>query len=157
MMQYENSKRVQFLEVVPNVGIVMIIISSLLRIFGIGSNNGRLESFFEYANTFAMFLEIGLITTLYKEKIGKIDIAKIIILTVGIILTESRTIFVLTIFAFLIFVIKKKIWKKGKKIFFIIRCNYCYINYYNYSVQFGKNTTNFTKRKHFNWKNNLFY
>lgn len=58
---------------------------------------GRLWGTMQYANTWALFLLIGLIILLGKEKTGRDEWIQAGILLLGIIMTGSRSVFVLTI------------------------------------------------------------
>lgn len=58
---------------------------------------GRLWGSMQYANTWALFLLIGIIILLCKEKVSYQEWAEAVILLVGIIMTGSRSVFVLTV------------------------------------------------------------
>lgn len=97
-------------------GSIMTILSLLfsiipaLREFFFVSN--RLHGFFLYANTFGIWLLIGVIILLFQEKLTKKDIASLIVSVIGIVLTNSRAIIILTILAFVISFFFTKLNKK---------------------------------------------
>lgn len=86
----------------------------LLLIPGLGFIvDGRLGGFFQYPNTFAMFLLIGELLLLSKPKKTAPDIIGTLVLFALIIFTGSRSVFVLTVvFSFLILLITSS--KKGR-------------------------------------------
>ena len=74
---------------------------------------GRLAGFFEYPNTFALFLLVSELLLLSKENKKNYDYLMFIVLGVGILFTGSRTAFVLAIAANLLLAVLLK----GKKAF----------------------------------------
>lgn len=59
----------------------------------------RLGGFFQYSNTYAMFLLICFLIIYVKREWTKFDVAELVILLLGILFTGSRSVFVLTILA----------------------------------------------------------
>lgn len=98
MQQEENSE--VFLRSIPYVAAAMTFLSAILMqisaLKDIFSVAGRLAGFFEYPNTFALFLLFALIVTVTKDNLRKADIIIIPILLFGIVYSGSRTVFVLT-------------------------------------------------------------
>ncbi len=82
------------------------------------SENGRLIGFFQYSNTFALYLLIGFIILLKQNNKNILEKIGLVVLLVGITLTGSRTVFVLLILFGFYSIIKKR--KQKKKIFSII-------------------------------------
>ncbi len=82
------------------------------------SENGRLIGFFQYSNTFALYLLIGFIILLKQKNKNILEKIGLVVLLVGIILTGSRTVFVLLILFGFYSIIKKR--KQKKEIFSII-------------------------------------
>jgi len=119
LMQYDKDKIQSYSSVIPKSGIVMTIISIVigfipfLRQF-LYSQNGRLTGLFQYSNTFALFLLIGLIIEIYSEENIKEKLIKELILLLGILLTGSRTVFLLTILFFTIYLFTSKSKNKWK-------------------------------------------
>lgn len=73
---------------------------------------GRLTGFFQYANTYALFMLIALIITSMKERLQIIDYIYIPIFILGIILSGSRTVFILTAISVIVILI----FAKNKKV-----------------------------------------
>lgn len=71
----------------------------------------RLAGFFQYPNTFALFLLIGELTALNKERLKAADIISAVLLIVLLLLTGSRAVFVLAVFSNVLIIF----FKKGKK------------------------------------------
>ena len=116
-MQYNKRDVEKIIKVIPISGIVMIIMCLIAKYVPFITNyfylsNGRMIGFFQYANTYALFLLIGIISLIesgirqVKKYIG------IVILLIGIYWTGSRTVFLLTIFNFIVFIIKNKNLRK---------------------------------------------
>jgi len=112
VMQIDKIKRDELFNTLPLSGMVMVIISFLLgqipalrEIFFV---NGRLAGFFQYPNTFALFLLAGIIILGKKECWDKRRILYLFLLLAGIVLTGSRTVFLLLITVVAIFLIRFK-------------------------------------------------
>lgn len=61
------------------------------------SVSGRLAGFFQYPNTFALFLLVAELVIVAKEKHRGVDIAVMVVLLAALLYTGSRTVFVLTL------------------------------------------------------------
>lgn len=72
----------------------------------------RLGGFFQYPNTFALYLLIGIIILIYKSKYKKEDYINLAILFIGILLTGSRSIFIFTIITLGILILQRKELRK---------------------------------------------
>lgn len=112
MQKNENYKKDLYL-LIPKSGTVMVLISIIVKFIPaisefLYSNNGRLGGFFQYSNTFALFLLIGIIILLYEEFKSKYKFVNIFILLVGIFLTGSRTVFLLTLLVYVIYIFSNK-------------------------------------------------
>jgi len=119
LMQLDKEKIQNYYNVIPTSGIVMTIICLLIGTIPLFnryfySENGRLGGFFQYSNTFALFLLIGLIITIYSKENLKSKILKELIILLGIFLTGSRTVFLLTILFFVIYLFTSKNKNKWK-------------------------------------------
>lgn len=116
LMQFERKDIDRLFIVIPYSGLTMLIFSAL----SYGTEGleeyfykaGRLGGFFQYSNTFALYLLLGMVVLLFKKKVNKIDASILIMLGGGILLTGSRAIFVLTVISLIIFSIKKKEYRK---------------------------------------------
>ncbi|MBR0427278.1 MAG: O-antigen ligase family protein [Clostridia bacterium] len=113
LMQYEKQEITEYLKVIPVSGIIMIILSMLFKYISFLPNdfylpNGRMMGFLQYANTFALFLLIGIIFTVYCIKDKKKVIIYNIILLFGILISGCRTVLVLAFLNYIIAIVKKK-------------------------------------------------
>lgn len=114
MQHNENSEEI--FDMLPHAAIFMTLVSAFLsfvpklgRIFAPAE---RLAGFFQYANTYALFILIALIITVMKKKLQIIDYVYIPSFILGIILSGSRTVFILTVISgalILIFIKNKKV------------------------------------------------
>ena len=107
--QLEDIKSIHLLTYVPMSGMAMVIVSGLLGIIPILQTffrvNSRLAGFFQYPNTFALYLLMGLIVLLSNEKWNKKKVLVTVILLIGILFTGSRTGFVLLVFMILCYIV----------------------------------------------------
>ncbi|MCI8465277.1 MAG: hypothetical protein HFI63_05410 [Lachnospiraceae bacterium] len=100
VMQIEKGEREKLLDTVPVSGGVMTVLSFGLRQlfpvlwdrFYVGD---RLAGFFQYPNTFALFLLVGIILLAGKERWSGIRFLNLAVLVAGIALSGSRTVFFL--------------------------------------------------------------
>lgn len=117
LMQYKENHIRKIFNVIPCTGILMIILSIIFKYIPILPDyfylpNGRMAGFFQYSNSFALFLLIGIIC-LVNSKAKKINIILgTAVLLVGVFATGSRLIFLLTILSFIIFIVKQKSLRK---------------------------------------------
>lgn len=97
LMQQSSEKRERILAILPLAGAIMVVTSFPLQFISVLSDNiapkGRLAGFFEYPNTFALFLLIGLIVQYTKTQRRNADYAIDLLLIVGVFLSGSRTNF----------------------------------------------------------------
>lgn len=106
---YDDAKKKACFNTISYSAVASVFISLLLAIFckEIFFMNNRLQGTFMYANSYGIFLLIGLIILLYKDEIiadkkGKIiNILMVITLLIGIILTNSRAIYILSLLGIL--------------------------------------------------------
>ena len=116
MGQISGEQRKALLDYIPESGAVMTVISGVLSLIPILKDfftvNSRLAGFFQYPNTFALYLLVGIIILLTKETGVKRKFFILLILSVGIILTGSRTgflLFAVTVLCFCIILSEKHI------------------------------------------------
>lgn len=99
LMQTDSEERRKALDAVWLSGIVMVLLSDGLRVIPAFERmlfvNHRLAGFFQYPNTFALFLLSGVIILVGEGQWERKRLLYLIILTVGIMQTGSRTTFVL--------------------------------------------------------------
>ena len=98
-------------------GLVMIIISGILAIIPatrsfVVTDGNRFTGFFQYANSFAIFLLIGLIIFIKNNYSDKIKIPISMLFIIAILLTGSRITFLLLVLSLIYFIFKSE--KKGK-------------------------------------------
>ena len=110
LMQEEENKIKEFYKLVPISAIFMVIICIIMKLIPnlseyVYSDNGRLGGFFQYSNTFALFLLTGINVLLYENEKSKLNVIYIFILLSGILLTGSRTVFILTLLSFIIYLV----------------------------------------------------
>lgn len=118
----EKEERENLYKFIPCTGISMVIISLFLAIFKttrpfVFSDANRLTGFFQYSNSFSIFLLIGLVILLENEKNIKYKLFETIILIIGILLTGSRIVFGLTFIYMILFLFSKKEKKEKLKLF----------------------------------------
>ena len=101
MMQQSSGRKDQVLESVPLSGVFMTVVSFVLRFVPalqrFFSVKGRLAGFFQYPNTFAVFLLAGLIVCVWSKRPLRVCIPCSCILLFGILLSGSRTVFILLV------------------------------------------------------------
>lgn len=114
--QVEKEFRKNLLDYVPVSGMIMMIVSEMLGVIPVLEPyfrvNGRLAGFFQYPNTFALYLLVGIIVLISKGCWNKIRIVNLLLLFVGILLTGSRTGFILlvvTVLSFCLLIREKRI------------------------------------------------
>ena len=69
--------------------------------------NHRFGGFFQYPNTFAVFLLIGIII-ICEKKMRIWDYISLAVLTAGIVMTASRTVFVMMVIVYIILLVREK-------------------------------------------------
>lgn len=91
------------LRTIPWVGVGMVLLSGVGSFFpwaeGHFTVSGRLAGFFEYPNTFALFLLLGIIVLATGEKKGWLPLAQLLVLLGGIFFSGSRAVFALMVAA----------------------------------------------------------
>ena len=113
LMQYSKEERIEMLKPIPASGAIMVIVSVIFKYIPFLPDvfylqNGRMMGFLQYANTFALFLLIGIIVVVYsQEKKWKVIIYNIILLF-GILVSGCRTIQVLALLNYVIMIFKQK-------------------------------------------------
>lgn len=108
----ENSSRDAIWKAVPDVASVTALLSFVLYPFSelrkLCYSAGRLGGTFQYSNTYALFLVVGLMILLYEDDWKRKEIAETIILTVGIIWTGSRSVMVIGVLFIAIHFLRKR-------------------------------------------------
>ena len=113
LMQYKQEEVKDMMNLIPISGVIMVIVSILFKYIPFLPNvfylqNGRMMGFLQYANTFALFLLIGIIYIGYsKQPKWKVIIYNIVLL-LGILISGCRTVQILTLLNYIIMIIKQK-------------------------------------------------
>lgn len=111
-----------YLEIIPAGAVFMTVLSAIMSFIPFTENlveiAGRLCGFFQYSNTFALFLLISFIITATKEKINKYEYVYFPVFIFGIMYAGSRTVFVLLILS----VVGLLVFSKNKKLKFTVFC-----------------------------------
>lgn len=101
LLYQRTDERKHLIQKLPDIAVIVGLLSVLLYLLPVTriyfSVAGRMSGFFEYPNTFAMFLLVGVLVLLTGESIQKKEIGKTVILLLMILLTGSRTVLVLTV------------------------------------------------------------
>lgn len=98
----QTNDKEKMLSLLPYVAGIMVVISSAFSLISLDFFQkyfvvaGRLAGFFQYPNTFALFVLVAELLLISKEKLKALDIITVTVLLAGIIYTGSRTVFVLT-------------------------------------------------------------
>lgn len=99
LAQIDPKSRRKALDTVPICGAVMTVLSFSLSFVPVLQNyllvSGRLAGFFQYPNTFAVYLLVGLIITVLGSRPLKYQLSVSAVLIFGLIASGSRTTFIL--------------------------------------------------------------
>lgn len=113
--QTDPAQRKELTGIIPLSGFVMVIVSVLLGLIPVIRRyffiSDRLAGFFQYPNTFALFLLVGITVTVFETKLKWRHAVLIIVLLFGIALSGSRTVFILLILT----LASSAIFKKDKR------------------------------------------
>ena len=113
--QREAEERLSLLRNVPAAAASMTLLSLLLsRIPALSAwflTDGRLSGFFQYPNTFALYLLAGIVLLLFGKYPERKTLIQLAILFVGIVLSQSRAVLVL-LFLLLVYYALRKGQKK---------------------------------------------
>lgn len=121
LMQLHKEERIALYYDLPYLGAIMCVVSFILqfvpKLTDVFSVSGRLAGFFEYPNTFACFLLLGIIALLFsdKQKEKWQRPALLGILSIGLLLPGSRAVFILAIVSIIasLIIIKSDFIKKA--------------------------------------------
>lgn len=112
-------QRERLIQSLPVMGSLMTVFSFALMQFPAFSEYvsvaGRLAGFFQYPNTYALFMLVCLLVSVYRMSIKKTDwmiAIHVLIALTGIYLSGSRTVMVMTIVVFFMLLILKKELRK---------------------------------------------
>lgn len=112
VMQQDAGNRKELFHAVPISGILMTVLSLLLgclpRFQDMLWVNGRLAGFFQYPNTYAVYLLSGIVIILGRKCLGKQEWFSVILLLLGIMMSGSRTVFFLLLIVLTAYIILLK-------------------------------------------------
>lgn len=115
LMQDKGIKE-HLIALLPYVALALGVLSLVLMYIPITKDyftvSDRLAGFFQYPNTFALFLIVGELTALSKEKLKPIDIISALLLIILLLFTGSRAVFILAVFSNVLIIF----FRKGKKV-----------------------------------------
>ncbi len=115
LMQDKGIKE-RLIALLPYVALALGVLSLVLIYIPITKDHftvsDRLAGFFQYPNTFALFLLVGELTALSKEKLKPIDIISALLLIILLLFTGSRAVFILAVFSNVLIIF----FRKGKKV-----------------------------------------
>lgn len=115
LMQDKGIKE-HLIALLPYVALALGVLSLVLMYIPITKDyftvSDRLAGFFQYPNTFALFLLVGELTALSKEKLKPIDIISALLLVILLLFTGSRAVFILAVFSNVLIIF----FRKGKKV-----------------------------------------
>lgn len=105
LMQLGPEVRERLFLTIPVSGITMTLLSYPTRwipaLTPYFYASGRLGGFFQYSNSFALFLLLGIIILAFQTQRHACCLSGILVLLFGILVSGSRTVFILTVFVFL--------------------------------------------------------
>lgn len=107
LLQTSSDERSTILKDLPWIGALMVVVSFALHyipaLYSLFTSRDRLAGFFQYPNTFACFMLLGIeILILNEEKINVRRVLCALVLVFGLVQSGSRTVFVLAIPALLV-------------------------------------------------------
>ena len=109
VLMQEKDCREKTINIIPYVVSVLTILSIIGMLIPVLESKftvaGRLAGFYQYPNTFALLLLAAEIVLLEKNRYGLIDCVTLVMLITGLLLTGSRTVFVLAVIANLILIL----------------------------------------------------
>lgn len=113
IMQISKEERDAMLHSLPMIGCIMTVVSCVLCIVPSLETffiiNGRLGGFFQYPNTFACFLLLGIENLIFDEQIVKWKrYVQMIVLVTGLLQAGSRAVFLLALVSVLLAVLYRK-------------------------------------------------
>lgn len=119
--QITREQRQKLIDTIPLSGAVMVPLSAALCLIPICRDyiivNQRLGGFFQYPNTFAIFLLVGIVIQLYGKPISIRSAVICLILLSGIFASGSRTVFILMAGSLIVYLIAAK--NKRRKLILI--------------------------------------
>ena len=113
----------QCIDSIPYSGFCMTILSAIMYFIPDLKDyffmERRMGGCFQYSNTFAMFLLVGVVLILFKERWQKYDYLMLSGLVIGILWSGSRTVFILLVAVFIIGILKNRKMRRFMMIFLL--------------------------------------
>ncbi len=117
LMQYSKEEKDSIMLSVPYSGMAMVLICiicyPLENIKDWLFNAQRMGGMFQYSNTFALYLLIGVIVLSYEKSADRKYYLKLMILLFGILCSGSRSVFVFTVLALIFLALRNKNRRTG--------------------------------------------
>lgn len=114
LMQDKGIKE-RLIALLPYIALILGVLSLVLMYIPITKDyftvSERMAGFLQYPNTFALFLLVGELTALSKEKLKPIDIVFVLLLIILLLFTGSRAVFILAVFSNVLIIF----FRKGRK------------------------------------------
>ncbi len=109
VLMQEKDCREETINIMPYVVAVLTILSIIGMLIPVLESKftvaGRMAGFYQYPNTFALLLLVSELVLLEKNRYKLIDCVSLVMLITGLLLTGSRTVFVLAVIANLILIL----------------------------------------------------
>lgn len=119
MCQIEEGQREELITWLPVFGSMMTLLSLVMMQFSalrkIVTVSGRLGGFFQYPNTYALFMLVCFLVAVCRIqniRNDRMNLVHVMIALAGIYLSGSRTVFVLLIFSIFLLILLKKEYRK---------------------------------------------
>lgn len=111
LMQDKEIKE-RLIALLPYIALILGVLSLVLMYIPITKDyftvSERMAGFLQYPNTFALFLLVGELTALSKEKLNPIDIVFVLLLIILLLFTGSRAVFILAVFSNVLIIFFRK-------------------------------------------------
>lgn len=117
-VRLNDRERIDIIRVIPWSAFVMTLLSLCFYVTPWKKyfyRAERLGGFFQYSNTFALLLFVGIVILLFCETLTKLRLIMIAVLTMGILMTGSRSVFLLAVMAALAAGIQRLVLRYGRK------------------------------------------
>lgn len=115
--QMEHKSREQIFYIIPWAGVFVTLFCLTVYFIPVFAQhfwvNGRLGGTFQYPNTYALFLLVGVIILLHEERLKWRGIAGFCVLCIGIGASGSRIVMVLSGITILVLILQKRHWIIG--------------------------------------------
>lgn len=110
-LQLRNEVKEIGIQTVVDTGVIMVVLCVIAYVIPEFTDfvfqARRMGGFFQYSNTFAFFLLMGIVLVLAKDVYTKTDFIKIVLLLLGLFWSGSRSVFLLFVVSIFILILKK--------------------------------------------------